>query len=109
MTQLICLVLITHLNAFCRNVSSLAQAQAAPLIDDGISKFGGGDMCGHCGKSVFFAEQALGGNKVCRPLHILGNDFKIIFLFLNQKICCGYSKEPSHGDGSFEHPELNYV
>ena len=30
---------------------------------------------------------------------------KIIFLFLNQNICCGYSKEPSHGDGSFEHPK----
>ena len=28
---------------------------------------------------------------------------KIIFLFLNQNICCWYSKEPSHGDGSFEH------
>ena len=25
------------------------------------------------------------------------------FLFLNQNICCGYSKEPSQGDGSFEH------
>ena len=30
---------------------------------------------------------------------------KIIFLFLNQNICCGYSKEPSHRDGSFEHPK----
>ena len=28
---------------------------------------------------------------------------KTIFLFLNQNICCGYSKEPSHRDGSFEH------
>ena len=27
------------------------------------------------------------------------------FLFLNQNICCGYSKEPSHWDGSFEHPK----
>ena len=27
---------------------------------------------------------------------------KIIFLFLNQNICCGYSKEPSRRDGSFE-------
>ena len=34
--------------------------------------------------------------------------FQIIFLFLNQNICCGYSKEPSHGDGSFEHPELMF-
>ena len=30
---------------------------------------------------------------------------KIVFLFLNQNICCGYSKEPSEGDGSFEHPK----
>ena len=30
---------------------------------------------------------------------------KIIFLFLNQNICCGYSKESSHWDGSFEHPK----
>ena len=30
---------------------------------------------------------------------------KIIFLFLNQKICCGYSKVPSQWDGSFEHPK----
>ena len=29
----------------------------------------------------------------------------LIFLFLNQNICCGYSKEPSQWDGSFEHPE----
>ena len=27
------------------------------------------------------------------------------FLFLNQNICCGYSKEPSHWDGSIEHPK----
>ena len=30
---------------------------------------------------------------------------KIFFLFLNPKICCGYSKEPSQRDGSFEHPK----
>ena len=28
---------------------------------------------------------------------------KLIFLFLNRNICCGYSKEPSQWDGSFEH------
>ena len=28
-----------------------------------------------------------------------------IFLFLNQNICCAYSKEPSQWDGSFEHPK----
>ena len=30
---------------------------------------------------------------------------KSFFLLLNQNICCGYSKEPSQGDGSLEHPE----
>ena len=30
---------------------------------------------------------------------------KLYFLFLNQNICCGYSKEPSRSDGTFEHPE----
>ena len=29
----------------------------------------------------------------------------LILLFLNQNIWCGYSKEPSQGDGSFEHPK----
>ena len=29
----------------------------------------------------------------------------IIFLFLNQNICCGYSKELSHWHSSFEHPK----
>ena len=31
--------------------------------------------------------------------------WKLFFLFLNQNICCGYSKEPSRWDGSFEHPK----
>ena len=31
------------------------------------------------------------------------------FLFLNQNICCGYSKEPSQRDGSFEHPKHMFV
>ena len=30
---------------------------------------------------------------------------EIIFLFLNQNICCVYSKEPSQWDSSFEHPK----
>ena len=30
---------------------------------------------------------------------------KLFFLFLNQNICCGYSKERSQWDGSFEHPK----
>ena len=31
----------------------------------------------------------------------------LIFLFLIQNTCCGYSKEPSQRDGSFEH--LNHM
>ena len=30
---------------------------------------------------------------------------KITDLFFNEIICCGYSKEPSQWDGSFEHPK----
>ena len=30
---------------------------------------------------------------------------KIFSLFLNQNICCGYSKELSQRDGPFEHPK----
>ena len=30
---------------------------------------------------------------------------KSFFLFLNQNICCGSSKEPSHWDCSVEHPK----
>ena len=33
---------------------------------------------------------------------------QIIFLFLNQNICCGCSKEPSQGDGSFERPKYMF-
>ena len=34
--------------------------------------------------------------------------WKVCFLFLNQNICFGYSKELSLWDGSFEHPEQMY-
>ena len=30
--------------------------------------------------------------------------WKLFFLFFNRTIHCGYSKEPSQWDGSFEHP-----
>ena len=33
---------------------------------------------------------------------------KLIFLFLNQNICCGYSKEPSQWDGFFKHPKHRF-
>ena len=29
----------------------------------------------------------------------------LIFLFLNQNICCGYPNEPSQGDASIQHPK----
>ena len=32
-------------------------------------------------------------------------NWKLFFLFLNQNICCEYSKEPSRWDSSFEHPK----
>ena len=39
-----------------------------------------------------------------RPLVRVCNE-KLIFLFVNKNICCGYSKEPSQRDGSFEDPK----
>ena len=38
-------------------------------------------------------------------LQIRVRNWKLFFLFLNQNICCGYSKEPSRWDDSFEHPK----
>ena len=53
--------------SFVRNRSHLAMAQAAPLIDSSEG-YGGQDVCGRCGKRVYFAEQAMGGGNVstCR-------------------------------------------
>ena len=38
-------------------------------------------------------------------LHLRVDTKKLDFLFLNQNICCGYSKEPSQWDDSFEGPK----
>ena len=38
-----------------------------------------------------------------RGLQIGELNGKLFYLFLNQNICCGYSKESSRWDGSFEH------
>ena len=38
-------------------------------------------------------------------LQIRVRNWILFFLFLNQNICCGYSKESSQWDGSFEHPK----
>ena len=43
-------------------------------------------------------------SQVTGPQIMLRN-WKLFFLFLNQNICCGYSKEPSQWDGSIEHPK----
>ena len=58
-------------------------------------------------KMFYSALSHLGLN--CLSLHFPGpqirvRNWKLFFLFLNQNICCGYSEEPSHRDGSFEHP-----
>ena len=46
----------------------------------------------------------LAGRTIVRPFLAKIVYQKIIFLFLNQNICCGYSKESSEWDGSFELP-----
>ena len=50
------------------------------------------------------------GNSPARPL-VKKYVQKYFFLFLDQNICCGYSKEPSQWDGSFEHPKymINFM
>lgn len=49
-----------------QNVSQLAMAQAAPLLDNNTQKpkYGGADICGRCGKQVYFAEQVIGGGNI---------------------------------------------
>ena len=42
------------------------------------------------------------GREATKQTKIRVHDSK---LFLNQSICCGYSKEQSQSDGSFEHPK----
>ena len=37
-------------------------------------------------------------------LQIKVRNWNLFFLFLTQNICGWYSKEPSHWDGSFKHP-----
>ena len=38
-------------------------------------------------------------------LQIRVYNWKLVLLFLDQTICCGYSKELSQWDGSFKHPK----
>lgn len=50
------------------NVSSLAQAQAAPLLENGGGKYGGEDMCAACGRKVYFAEKVMASNRTYHKL-----------------------------------------
>ena len=53
-------------------------------------------------KSLFTVQPVVAANS---GPQIRVRNLKLFFLFLNQNICCGYSKEPSQWDGSFEHPK----
>ena len=52
----------------------------------------------------FLLKRFLAGSGLQIRVHI----GKVFSLFLIQNICCGYSKEPSQWDGSFEHPKLMF-
>ena len=58
-----------------------------------------------CGLIVWLFHAPLSFGMVSTGLQIREHIWKSFFLFLNQNICCGYSKEPSQWDGSFEHPK----
>ena len=55
-------------------------------------------------KVIWKGVQTIWGRQESGPKIRVRNE-KFLFLFLNQNICWGYSKEPSHWDGSFEHPK----
>ena len=53
-------------------------------------------------KTLIFTVYSLISGTAGRPPDKSAN-WEIILFFI-QNICCGYSKEPSQRDGSFEHP-----
>ena len=55
----------------------------------------------HCQSVCYQSEQHL----FLTGLQIKVCNETLFFLFLNQNICCGYSKEPSNWDGSLKHPK----
>ena len=57
---------------------------------------------GHPGQSA--SDSTSEGKTIARSLVRVRTKI-LIFFFLNQNICCGYSKEPSQRDCSFEHPK----
>ena len=52
-----------------------------------------------------FPDQLASKKPTDAGLQLRVHNENLIFLFLNQNICCGYSNEPSQSDGSFEHPK----
>ena len=87
------------------NISTRSSAQNSPTeetitvnwIHVKVGSFLGSVMKGTCGYIIGTG----------RPL-VKGVLLKNILLFLNQYVCCGYSKEPSHRDGSFKHPKQKF-
>ena len=51
----------------------------------------------------FYTKVSIESRRVCTYNFLYISQPK--HMFLNQNICCGYSKEPSQWDGSFEHPK----
>ena len=74
-----------------------------PLLGYKVSDYTLIALCTFC--TCFFISSDLH-----RRIHISGLQIrvrigKLFSLFLVQNICCGYPKEPSQWDGSFEHPK----
>ena len=59
----------------------------------------------HLRDALIIKINQLVNDSVTSPFRVKSVYQKIFFFFLNQNICCGYSKEPSQWDGSFEHPK----
>ena len=68
-------------------------------------------LCLCCWQAIKSGVSCQGGDHITTEdgikagLQIRVRIWKLFFLFLNQNIRCGYSKEPSQWDGSFEHPK----
>ena len=70
-------------------------------------RFFDGRSMGSQGSNIALRSKTKTLIRLCRPgpqMHVRVRNWKLFFLFLNQNICCVYSKELSRWDGSFEHP-----
>ena len=70
---------------FFSNVSSYNQAQAAPITErnGGGGRWGGGDGCPRCGKTVYFAEEARAVGKKWHKMCLLcGKQFGTFWFFI---------------------------